>query len=87
MEKVQKEEQEIRMVISFNDSLIKHETINNRTLDLYPIGKPSRVIICVNVDELKKKEIVTFCEKEQIPFAICKKKNYKISVEDGYGGI
>ena len=77
-----KEEQEMRMVISSNDSLIKHETINNRTLDLYPIGKPSRVIIGVNVDELKKNEIVTFCEKEQIPFAICKKKNYKITVEE-----
>lgn len=70
------------MVISSNDSLIKHETINDRSLELYPIGKASRAIIGVNVDKSKKNEIATICEKEHILFTICKKYNYKIIVEN-----
>lgn len=77
-----KEEQEIRMITSSNDSSITHEIVNGNSLDLYPIGKPSKVFIGVNVDETKKNEVISICEKEHIPFVICKKRNYKIIVED-----
>ncbi len=70
------------MFISSNDSLITRESINNKDLDLYSIGKPSKVIIGVNVDEVKKCEVISFCEEEDIPFAICKKNNYKIIVDE-----
>lgn len=76
-----KEEQEIRMIISYDNELISKATSNGKDIELYPIGKPKKVIIGVNVKKEKQIEIINYCKKHDIPVNICKKRNYKIIIE------
>lgn len=76
-----KEEQEIRVVISSQDKLLTKEIVDNKEVELYPVGKPSRVVIGIGVSDADKNKVLSICKENNIPVSFCKKKNYKILID------
>ena len=76
-----KEEMEERMIVSSNDDKITKITINGKEQELYPVPKPSRVIIGAKASAEDIVRIEQICKEKEIPVSYCiKVKNYKLKI-------